>query len=52
MNTIPRIHMVDAKTQTAGERAMQAQRIGEFIAGMIVGAIVFGALTYIVGRLW
>lgn len=52
MNTIPRIHMTDVKYQTDGERALQAQHIGEFIAGLIIGAIVFGALSYIVGRLW
>lgn len=52
MNNIPCIHMRDVKSQTAGERALQAQRIGEFIAGLIIGAIVFGALSYILGRLW
>lgn len=53
MNTTPiiRVHMVDACRQTLEERAHQAHRIGDFIAGLIVGAIVFSALTAIVVRL-
>lgn len=43
-----RVHMVDACRQTLDERADRAQRIGDFIAGLIIGGIVFGALTAIV----
>ena len=53
MNTQPinRVHMVDASRQTIDERTHQAQKMGDFIAGLIVGAICFGAIVAIVVRL-
>lgn len=50
MNITPviRVHMVDACRQTLEEKAGQAHRIGDFIAGLIVGGVVFGALAAIV----
>lgn len=52
MTPIVRVHMVDACRQTLEERANLAHRRGDFIAGMVVGAVVFGALAVIVVRLW
>lgn len=53
MNITPiaRIHMIDAKQQAVEEQADQAARVGEFIAGLIVGGVCFGALVAIVVRL-
>ena len=54
MNThtpITRVHMVDACRQALEERAAHAHRLGDFMAGLIIGGLVFGALIAIVVRL-
>lgn len=53
MNHTPiiRVHMVDACRQTLDERADMAHRMGDVIAGIIVGGLVFGAIGWILGRL-
>ena len=44
---VRRIHMIDCARQTLEERADHAHRLGDFLAGMIVGAcLLFGIVTF------